>query len=464
MFYLIIFYLDESNLEEIKIMVDNIPYGQELLSYFTKEENQIFIAEASCKVYANDYVLETIIYPLINKMHFIQETVNQKAESKIIKKKPATVPDELNVLNRPKRITRVPPNTPLPPFEFKASEIPKSNYVVDVKIQKNLEKMHEQNQINAIRLLNAANKRLQSLSKPKLPRIKKPLKPSKPFQANKPPITRTVKVRSNLTSTLREACLYIKEQENEVKKIEHLIKGGLCKENIEKLEVERRKKEEQWHLEDIEKKHLQGQLTYEEAIIAKKRLEISNQEKIAKMKEEKVKVFEELDKWKEEEQIKIKSIVVKIQDIHKAAKEAEKKMQEDKQSNARLLQFESKQLLKQYYEEKQRELEKKMELIQEIRAMEQVRSSLNVKEFDPTESPNYGLLCEMSIAELQERLVLTNLKMKQDLQEKRCMIQQKKESHEQMIAFADEMSCLLTSLRLFIENPRPDFVLYAMFV
>lgn len=57
------------------------------------------------------------------------------------------------------------------------------------------------------------------------------------------------------------------------------------------------------------------------------------------------------------------------------------------------------------------ELRKKEELIRQIRELERI-PIVRTKGFDPTETSGVGLLEEMSIAELRERLEFNKLKMK----------------------------------------------------
>jgi len=60
-------------------------------------------------------------------------------------------------------------------------------------------------------------------------------------------------------------------------------------------------------------------------------------------------------------------------------------------------------MLKRKKEEEEIELRKKHELIMQIRELEKI-PIIRTKGFDPTEAGGFGLLEEMSIAELRERL------------------------------------------------------------
>lgn len=118
--------------------------------------------------------------------------------------------------------------------------------------------------------------------------------------------------------------------------------------------------------------------------------------------------------------------------IKQAARDAEKKLQEDKQTRARILDRETKTLLDKAYSERQEELALKTRLIQELRTLEGVRI-LQTREFDPTESANLGLLCEMSVAELRERLVLLKVEMGEELERRRRAVAEGKERQRRMV-------------------------------
>lgn len=59
-------------------------------------------------------------------------------------------------------------------------------------------------------------------------------------------------------------------------------------------------------------------------------------------------------------------------------------------------------------EAKEREWEERMDIVRQIRALETVKPKRD-KTFDPTESASVGLLEEMPLAELKERLALVKV-------------------------------------------------------
>lgn len=64
------------------------------------------------------------------------------------------------------------------------------------------------------------------------------------------------------------------------------------------------------------------------------------------------------------------------------------------------------------------EQKRKEELIRQIREMEKI-PIVRTSGFDPTETAGYGLLEEMSIAELRERLIYNKRMLEQEINNKR---------------------------------------------
>lgn len=82
--------------------------------------------------------------------------------------------------------------------------------------------------------------------------------------------------------------------------------------------------------------------------------------------------------------------------------------------------------------EAEMEMRRKMDIIAEIRALEGSQGG-NQKLMDPTEIAGYGLLCEMSLAELKERLVLSKQKSEEEIAAKRDTILDNKQQKERQL-------------------------------
>lgn len=78
-------------------------------------------------------------------------------------------------------------------------------------------------------------------------------------------------------------------------------------------------------------------------------------------------------------------------------------------------------LLKEAEELAAREMAERQRLIREIRALETVRPDRNAT-FNPVETSNQGLLCEMSFAELRQRLLMLESLRKEEEEARRAVI------------------------------------------
>ena len=77
-------------------------------------------------------------------------------------------------------------------------------------------------------------------------------------------------------------------------------------------------------------------------------------------------------------------------------------------------------------EEKAAEMARKEELIRQIRELEKIPIQRS-QGFDPTQAGSHGLMVEMSVAELRERLEMNKLKLQQEIEFKRDLNLAKKE-------------------------------------
>ena len=76
--------------------------------------------------------------------------------------------------------------------------------------------------------------------------------------------------------------------------------------------------------------------------------------------------------------------------------------------------------LKRKKDEEAYEMARKQELIRQIRELEKI-PIVRTKGFDPTEAGGHGLLEEMSLAELRERIELNKRSLEQETERKEVM-------------------------------------------
>lgn len=449
--YTIIFHISEENYEYWFSMLakwkdNNLML---LLQFFSEEENLTQVAMAGCKVFCDSYVITEIIRPLINRMKLMKRlykdlltTLSTKnTRSSFVVKGPS-------LLYRPKRNPPPPVNTPVEIQIFKSTEIPYATYYEKDIIQRNLQKKFDQNRKHAKELLQLAKDEafacsmIKVTAKPVESEDKKPIL----FTSKKRPMKVNVNIKTNAATIMREAALLAKKEEQEIKKLELLMQGGRDEDKVSALEAEVRNVMAEERLKDIEKKHILGQLTYEEAILAKKKQVKENKEKAIQYKKEHNKLLEEIEKWRIAEEQKIKANIEACQISDKNAKKAHERLLQKRQRSAKFFKDENKKLLDQAFQEKQEQLKQKVKLIQELRALQQIRNlQVYTKEFDPTETQNLGLMCEMSITELQERLGLLKLEMQQLLEEKRKKVADIKEKKTK---FLEEAKNFITTAKL----------------
>ncbi|KAI4465023.1 pdz and lim domain protein zasp [Holotrichia oblita] len=336
------------------------------------------------------------------------------------------------IVFRKKTMPQAPVNSRIGLSNFQASKIPDYKKQGQ-KLEKSLVRMKDKNWDKALKLLETAQNCPFKCALPQKPKICQVETETYKFRSKAvPKFKHSVTIKKNGACLMREAATLVKRRESELKKLEELLNGGFDDSKISALEEEICKTREQQHIQEIERKHLEGLLTFEEAQLARKKVRQANQENMEKFKEERIQLLQELFDWKVLEREKIKKLVEKSHDIEKSAKEAEQRLLEEKQSKARLINYESKKILQEINQKREEELAEKVKLIQELRSLQQLRS-LNIKEFDPTECPNFGLMCEMSIAELRERLNMLKIEMQEELEERKKVVLAERERKEHLL-------------------------------
>lgn len=244
--------------------------------------------------------------------------------------------------------------------------------------------------------------------------------------------SREVPVKMNTAQILREGKLYQQREEEVLKKLENLEAGAKDASDFLKWQSEMRQKDLETKLSDIERRRLEGKLSHEEAIFARQNLIKENKQKVQEMKEETQKMMQEFLEKKFKEEKEMRNLVEETMQGHKNAKEASKKLKEYKRKIVQEVNEESKELMKQALEEAEAEMRRKMDLIHQIKAMEAV-PIIRQKLVDFTELAGHGLLSEMSISELRERVALCKAAEKEAEETRRDDILQNKEAKDQLL-------------------------------
>lgn len=197
---------------------------------------------------------------------------------------------------------------------------------------------------------------------------------------------------------------------------------------------ENRKKQEVETLEHRQITKIEMEMAWEEAIEARQSKTKQNQLLVQKEKLTSEQLLAELEKEKEED-LKVKEELVGA--IHDQWNMAQDKVQEAKVEKRKIRDEVNQELQDAFQRKKEEEaldLERKQELIRQIRELEKI-PLVRSTGFDPTESAGHGLLGEMSIAELWEWLEYENIRWEVETDDKRAKILEDSEEHAEEIAW-----------------------------
>ena len=210
-------------------------------------------------------------------------------------------------------------------------------------------------------------------------------------------------VRLNAAAILREEARLKKQEEDEKKRIANFMIDMRDDREFDRWQKAMRAKDDLDNIEKLQARKIEMELAREEAIESLKQKYMENKLLAAKIKEESKNQMEdkqiELEKDLEEKKkqaIDIYESRANIQTELEKVKSNKKKIKEE-------LQKEIQEAINQRKEEEALEQARRDELIREIRDLERQPIS-RTKGFDPNEIMGFGLLEEMSLAQLRERL------------------------------------------------------------
>ncbi|CAH0759169.1 unnamed protein product [Diatraea saccharalis] len=442
-FHSIIFLIEPKDTQLLYKCLFNL--SKPLLYMFTKflSNNEVltFISQIAQSMYDMNYITEKIINPLFTWQPYISEMGHTYAEyvTKLEsrKLKPPTIPIQPNVLNkRTKEHAAHSNDTPLPVTPPNSFQI-KKRMLTKSAIDRRLKSSYEKNKQRAANVLSDIRNKNFHYAQPKsekyyniINNIKgeteneftKPLPKSKhslTLSTKLPPVKDTV---ANLKRTNRRIQIV---QAEEVEWLETLLTTCRNTAKINEMEEFYRQERERERLLDIEKKHLMGLISYEEAVISKKKLLEENKKKYEKFLKEKDIWNQEIEKWRKLEIEKNRKQFEKLSLIQLNLIQARNGVISKKKEIANNTKKESEMLIANAVKAKQEELDHRVKMIKEIKILATIAKAAKVpKIIDLTETSGLGLLCEMSIAELQERLSAFKIGLYEELERKKTMIKQ----------------------------------------
>ncbi|NXJ46996.1 CFA99 protein, partial [Spizaetus tyrannus] len=447
--YIVICYLATFQLEELGLQhfsrivksLDTAKMQKFLRFFFNALYLNTWIKDEWSQFYDSLYVKENWIDPLLRWQPKVQQLIEQLTDklsnrTTTVKTSMVTQPKEFNLtVPRPRAI---PIPLPIPILE-KRPPVPPSTYKPP-KEKKQLEEIKTKNRRKAevsIRSLTCVCKGdtffLNSLLVQGTFLAGREVVPSLPQYLEVVwELIDNIPIKLNAAAILREGALYQRKMEQELKRIENLLQGAGDPSEFLEWQKQMRGKDLEEQLAEIECRRLQGKLSHEEAVLAHQNVIQENKKKADLMREEKAELMNQYAKKRLQEQKEMREMVEQVVEGHKNAKQAKIKLRKYKQQIVQEVCEENRELLRQALEEEEEKLRKRYELIQQIRAIESL-PSIRHKFVDLTETGGHGLICEMSIVELRERLALLREAQKAAEEEKRDQIIHEKQAKEQLL-------------------------------
>ncbi|KAJ3180645.1 hypothetical protein HDU87_001758 [Geranomyces variabilis] len=390
-----------------------------------------------------DWVQENIVEPVVSCLEpaseLIAELDNKAAVGMVVKRDCGKQPTEQApfMLTKPKP-RRIPaPNEIVPNV---ARPVPRSVYkgtgereALEKTKADNRAKLKEAyarsdaNQFAVVHRKPAVAARAASPPVPPRPRIQ-----HRPVPSN---LREVIPVKLTTTAILREDALVRKQKQEQLAWLNEVEMGLKDGGEFRQWRDGGRAKEESDKKLEMERRRLEIQLIHEDAFEAKQELLKENRERAAKILAERITLRAAGESERKEQEEENRKRVEEIQGMAEEIQQAKLKVTENNLRIAAEITQQTKQLREQAIAEQAAEHARKAELIAEIRQLERSIPSVGtiVKLVDPTETSNLGLLSEMSVAELQERLLHARVQVAEDEERRREEIGLERKERVEMI-------------------------------
>ncbi|KAK1793605.1 hypothetical protein P4O66_011985, partial [Electrophorus voltai] len=449
--YLAMFHLEELGLEKFSALLKSLDSSKmhKFLSFFFDANNlSTWIFGEWSQIYDAVYVENMWIAPLLRwrteiegLLDHLEKKATKGAQLKKFPKK-YTRPQEFVLtkskprgLPAPEALPQQEKHKPVPASTHRA---PKEKQALEVIRQRNRLKAQQTLYEANIQQYRCANPQKSERTKNAMSQIQQNLDTKLRFDTvhtSGTPATQkanSLPIRLNTTAILREGALYNRQIEEELNRLEQLAEGASEPSSFLRWQREMKEKDLQEQLAQVERRRLEGRISYEEALLARQRVLELNQHKAQLKKEETAELMRQYAEKRLHEEDGVKELIRQVADSHKNSKAAKVKLQEIKRCIVKEVSEHTQHLLRQALEDAQAELSRKFDLIRQIRAIESV-PHIRLKFVDDTETAGHELLGEMSLAELQERLARLREEEQREQEKRRLRILEGKRNREQLL-------------------------------
>eukprot|EP00899_Mesostigma_viride_P018959 jgi/Mesvir1/27064/Mv20756-RA.1 len=453
--YLILLRLEELTFEQFRRLVlsqDPLKMATLIQFVFSEQKLNEYCKDQWLQLYDVQYV-EDLLKTTVDWAPQVEELLQILEETAFAKKKgkeeelenwmgagrqTVTTVVKPFTLSQPKPKPAPPPEEPPPKYKAKAAPpvtkgLTKEQQALEAAKEANRKRLEARNATGGVFRLRVLE-RPSNLDKVQAEVEAQRSEESKyiPIKARPVPAAPSVPVKLNAAAILREDAVYRKRMEEQARLIKAYETELRDSSTFESWREEMQAMDSERRAAEIERRRQEMADAQQAAIDARRNKVAENQETAAELKDEmrelmarrqaELAVLEEINRAKKEQ----------IVEERKGVKVAQERLVSEKRQKAEELQQEKAELSRRLAEERAAEQARREDLIRQLRAIDAVPKE-KVAIFDPTAASGVGLLEEMSIAELRERLALAKERRAEQQQQQRAEILKQKQQKESLL-------------------------------
>ena len=242
--------------------------------------------------------------------------------------------------------------------------------------------------------------------------------------------TARAEFKMNAAAYLREDALYKRKQADEAKLIQAYESELRDSTEYYRWQTSMREQDLQGRREQVERVRTLAKLSAEEAHLATEKQRRDNAHIAARVKAESAEMQKQVQYEQEMHHLMNEQLVREMAAVREnAPKESQARVLQQRKERRDVIREEMEALLREKEAEEKRELAERVERAKQLKAEHEVHP-IPVNVFDPTESIGLGLLDEMSLVEMKERLAINRVRDEEWERDKRGEIVAAKEKQQ----------------------------------